>query len=228
MSSYYGRRFPFRPVSDIIRTMTRIRITSAEGPFDSQRVARLAVGLIATAEAMGLLDEMVIRRLDLATFRRIVDRIASAGIGTEVQAALSTSADPKGPAEIGELLGRLALAIEESPVPAHEWPSLDELFGTERLADLLGISPASIRRYQKGTRPTPDVVAGRLHYLATLVGDLAGAYNDFGIRRWFVRRRRLLDGKAPRDLLRGDWDPEGAEAIRIRELARSLGASAAT
>ncbi len=208
--------------------MTGIRITSTEGPFDSQKIARLTVGLIATAEAMGLLDEMVIRRLDLATFRRIVDRIASAGIGTEVQAALSTSAAPEGPAEIGELLGGLAVAIEESPVPVHEWPSLDGLFGTERLADLLGISPASIRRYQKGTRATPDVVAGRLHYLATLVGDLAGAYNDFGIRRWFERPRHLLDGKAPRELLRGDWDPEDPGARRVRELARSLGASAAT
>lgn len=208
--------------------MSGIRIASTEGPFDSQKVARLTVGLIATAEAMGLLDEMVIRRLDMATFRRIVDRIASAGIGTEVQAALSASSDPEGPAQLRELLARLAVAIEESPVPAHEWPSLDALFGTERLAKLLSISPVSVRRYLKGTRPTPDSVAGRLHFLATVVGDLAGAYNDFGIRRWFERKRQLLDGAAPQDLLRGEWDPEGPGAMRVRELARSLGASVAT
>ena len=32
------------------------------------------------------------------------------------------------------------------------------------------------------------MIAGRLHFLATVVGDLAGAYNEIGIRRWFERR----------------------------------------
>ncbi len=213
--------------SDSIRIMSTIRITSAENPFDSQRLARLAVGLITTAEAMGLLGEMEIHRLDLSTFRRIVDRIAAAGIGTEVQAALSA---PMGgePAELRQLLGRLATAIEESPAPAHEWRSLERLFGAERLADLVGVSTASVRRYAAATRDTPDVIAGRLHFLATVVGDLAGAYNEIGIRRWFERRRTLLDGRAPAELLAGEWDPEGPGARRVRDLARSLGASAAT
>lgn len=208
--------------------MTTIRITAVENPFDSQRLARLAVGLITTAEAMGLLGEMEIHRLDLATFRRVVDRIAAAGIGTEIQAALSAPTDGQEPAEIGQLLGRLAVAIEESPVPAHEWGSLERLFGAERLASLLDISPASVRRYQAGSRETPDPIAARLHFLATLVGDLAGAYNEFGIRRWFERSRTLLDGRKPADLLHGEWDPESRDAQRLRELARSLGASAAT
>jgi uncharacterized protein (DUF2384 family) len=208
--------------------MTRIHITSTETPFDSQRLARLAVGLIATAEAMGLLGEMEIDRLDLSTFRGIVDRIASAGIGTEVQAALSAPLADDAAPEMDRLLRRLAVAMEESPAPDHEWPSLDHLFGTERLAQLLGISPASVRRYQSEARPTPDAIAERLHFLAQVVGDLAGAYNDFGIRRWFDRPRSTLDGKAPAALLKGEWDPQGSDAGRIRDLARSLGASAAT
>ena len=40
--------------------MTTIRITSAESPFDTQRLARLAVGLIATADAMGLLGTVLV------------------------------------------------------------------------------------------------------------------------------------------------------------------------
>lgn len=205
-----------------------IRITSVEDPFDSQRLARLAVGLITTAEAMGLLDDMEIRRLDMATFRRIVDRIAAAGIGTEVQAALATTPDRQDPTEIVRLLGRLATAIEESPSPRHEWHSLEHLFGAERLAGLLGISPASVRRYQTGSRETPDEIAARLHFLTTVVGELAGAYNEIGIRRWFERPRTFLDGCKPSDLLRGEWDPESPQVRRVRELARSLGASAAT
>ncbi len=206
--------------------MAKIRITSAVRPFDSQRLARLAVGLITTAEAMGLLGEMEIRRLDLPTFRRIVDQLAAAGIGAEVQAVLSaTSGEPR---EIAQLLGRLAAAVEESPVPAHEWRSLERLFGAEPLARLVGISTASVRRYLAGRRATPDGVASRLHFLATVVGDLAGAYNEIGIRRWFERRRQLLDGRSPAELLDGEWRPEGPEARRVRDLARSLGASAAT
>ena len=177
---------------------------------------------------MGLLGEMEIDRLDLPTFRRIVDRIASAGIGTEVQAALSVPVAKDDAPEIDGLLQRLAEAIEESPAPEHEWPALDQLFGTENLARLLGISPASVRRYLAGTRATPDAIAERLHFVAQVVGDLAGAYNDFGIRRWFERRRSTLGGKAPAALLADEWDPQGRDAGRIRDLARSLGASAAT
>lgn len=207
--------------------MSTIRITSVKDPFDSQKLARLAVALISTADAMGLLGDMVIQRLDLPTFRRIVDRIAAAGIGREVQAALTARGD-RDTVQIPDLLDRMALAIEESPAPAHEWPSLTDVFEADRLAGLLGISAASLRRYRSGARSTPDDVAGRLHFLATVVGDLAGAYNEIGIRHWFERRRVLLDGKAPADLLREGWDPDGPEAKRIRELARSLGASAAT
>ncbi|MEE8526726.1 MAG: hypothetical protein V3T72_22540 [Thermoanaerobaculia bacterium] len=208
--------------------MATIRITSTENPFESQRLARLAAGLLATAEAMGLLGDMVIDRLDLPTMRQIVDRIAAAGIGIEAQAALSVPAGQQEPGEIADLLKRIAIAIEESPAPAYEWRSLEALFGTDQLAALLGTSVASVRRYLTGSRVTPDLVAARLHFLATVVGDLAGAYNDFGIRRWFQRPRQLLDGRSPSELLGKNWDPDSPPAKSVRALARSLGASAAT
>ncbi len=208
--------------------MSTIQITSTTEPFDSPEIARLAVGVISTADAMGLLDDLEIHRLDLSSFREVVDKIASAGIGTEIQAALSAPSGRIGRPEMSRLLDRLALAIEESPAPSHEWRSLEDLLGTERITTLLGISPASVRRYRSGTRPTPDKLAARLHFLATLVGDLAGAYNDFGIRRWFDRPRTLLGGKTPADLMQGDWDPEALQLRRLRELAQALTASPAT
>ena len=121
-------------------------------------------------------------------------------------------------------------ALEESPAPLYEWQRMTSLFQREQeeLAALLGISLSSLRRYNAKERETPDHVAARLHFLALLTGDLAGAYNHMGVRRWFWRKRTLLDGKAPKDLLRGDWGPGDPGPERVRALARSLAAGSAT
>jgi hypothetical protein len=208
--------------------MSAIRITSASGPFLTPDLVRQAVGIISKADAMGLLPDLKIQRLDLPSFRAVVGKIADAGIGTEVQAALSAPEGRLSSPELSRLLDRLEIAIEESPSPEHEWPSLEKIFSTDRLASLLGTSSPSVRRYGSGARSTPDALAGRLHFLATIVGDLAGAYNEIGIRRWFDRQRSVLDDKAPADFLVGDWNPEDAGPLRLRALAQSLISSPAT
>jgi hypothetical protein len=71
-------------------------------------------------------------------------------------------------------------------------------------------------------------VAARLHFLALVVGDLAGSYNDVGIRRWFHRKRTLLDGRSPASLLKGEWDPDEEGPARVRQLARDLVSLSAT
>ena len=91
------------------------------------------------------------------------------------------------------MLPRVNEALDASPVPASEWPALHRVLGPDLLARLLQISTVSLRRYQSGARKTPDDVAVRLHALALMVGDLAGAYNDAGIRRWFARPRTIRD-----------------------------------
>ncbi len=111
---------------------------------------------------------------------------------------------------------------------SSEWPHLVEIFGVDQLARLLAISPSSVRRYKEHARTTPDDIAGRLHFLALVVGDLAGAYNDIGIRRWFERARTLLGNRAPQEFLRGEWHPNDPGPTKVRELARSLVAAAAT
>ena len=58
-------------------------------------------------------------------------------------------------------------------------------------------SDSLIRKAGIGDRETPDIVAARVHVLALVVGDLAGAYNDLGIRRWFHRKRTVLHGDTP-------------------------------
>lgn len=208
--------------------MSAIRITSASGPFLTPDLIRQAVGIISKADAMGLLPDLKIQRLDLPSFRAVVGKIAEAGIGTEVQAALAAPEGRLSPPELSRLLDRLEIAIEESPAPEHEWRSLEKVFSADRLAALLGTSSPSVRRYSAGARSTPDALAARLHFLATIVGDLAGAYNEIGIRRWFDRQRSQLEGKAPADVLQGDWSPEDSGPRRLRELAQALVASPAT
>jgi len=122
----------------------------------------------------------------------------------------------------------MVAALEASPVPKFEWAGLARVFPPEDLATLLHISASSLKRYEHGERTTPDAVAARLHFLALVVGDLAGSYNDIGIRRWFQRKRTLLDNRAPAAILAADWDPDDEGPMRVRALARSLTTLSAT
>jgi hypothetical protein len=216
--------FPIGSSSDTIRIMAVIHIESVAEPFDEPDAARRAARIISTADAMGLLGDLEVAQLNLAAFREIVDRIAAAGIGLEVRAALAAN----GSAVDGVLLRRLAEALEASPVPEHEWDTVGRLFPVEELEGLLDVSAASVRRYRAGERSTPDVVADRLHFLATVVGDLAGSYNTVGIRRWFHRRRQALGGRAPAELMDEGWLPEDEGPAAVRRLARSLLGAPAT
>lgn len=204
-----------------------VRIRAVSEPFETAdaEAAREAIEALLLADAMGLLGEPEIERLDLAALRRVARAAAEAGIG-----ALPTALTARRvrPGELHAILRALRAALEDSPTPTREWAALLPLFGVEDLARLLGVAPVSIRRYASGARPTPDPVAARLHFLARVVAELKGAYNDVGVRRWFQRRRTALGGKAPAQVLTGDWDPEDRGARKVLELARSLAFSPAT
>jgi hypothetical protein len=122
----------------------------------------------------------------------------------------------------------LIAALEASPVPKSEWGGLARAFAPEDLSTLVNVSVSSLKRYQSGERETPDDVAARLHFLALVVGDLDGSYNTIGVRRWFQRKRSLLDGRAPAALLKGNWDPDDDGPQRVRQLARELVSLSAT
>jgi hypothetical protein len=166
-------------------------------------------------------------RGELAAIRHVATRVGRAGIATATAAALNNVETPTSD-ELAALLETMIAALEASPAPKFEWAGLLRVMDPDALASLLNVSASSLKRYQSGERATPDSVAARLHYLALVVGDLAGSYNDIGIRRWFQRRRSLLDGRTPADLLNGDWDPDDAGPARVRELARDLVSLSAT
>lgn len=202
--------------------MTIIRIQSVEEPFATPGTVRAAVSFLSRAETMGFLGDDDVDHLDIDAVRKVSDAMARAGLGSGPGALLHVPDDEISGKDIAAVLAELEDILESSPAPDREWPILNDMFGIETLASLLGISPASVRRYLRGERATPDRVAGRLHFLAMVVSDLSGAYNDFGIRRWFVRERRGLDGAAPREILSNDWDPDDSGPRRVRGLARAL------
>ena len=212
--------------SDTIRSMATIQIRSIEPPLDHPEATDAAVDVLKQMEAMGLLPQEV-DELTLEVMRSVAMRAAEAGIGESAAASLRSS--PRlSPTRVASVLRELESALEGSPAPAFEWPATVELFGVERLAALLGISIASLRRYAANQRPTPDVVAARLHLVARIVAELRGAYSEVGVRRWFERSRSQLGGRSPDTLLTGEWDPDGTDAERLLALARSLSASPAS
>ena len=205
-----------------------IQLKSVNHPFRSLAVYQHAVSAIKRAEAMGLLpDKEVIEVLDRQTLTRVLTDIARAGIGRGLFAGLAEPADLDAE-HLGKLLEQLNDALEESPAPAHEWAHLVGILGVDQLARLLAVSPSSVRRYKQSARATPDDIAARLHFLALVVGDLAGAYNDIGIRRWFERPRTPLANRAPQEFLRRAWSPHDTGPTKIRDLARGLASAGAT
>jgi hypothetical protein len=202
-----------------------IRIESAKAPFTLPGVAFQAMTTLGRADAMGLLPANEhIETLDLPSFRNAVRHIHRAGIARNIQLDLTNVSTPN----LERTLEHLNLALEESPVPEFEWNRLAEVLGLELLSRLLDISGSSIRRYRANARTTPDDVAERLHFLSLVVGDLAGAYNEIGIRQWFERKRAQLDGRTPLDWLKGRWKPAQTGPRRVQDLARALVASPAT
>jgi len=208
--------------------MVAVRIGTVEPPLDRPALVEPATRLLRRALALGLLgDQEKLDRLDLDLVRRIAREASTAGIGLD--AAVALLHEDAGTQRFVRLIERLEDSLTESPLPTREVPELLRVFDRAELATLLGTSSVSLGRYLSGSREWPDKLAARIHWLALVVSDLHGAYNDFGVRRWFDRARAQLGGRAPRQALGSGWDPDSPEAERVRQLAASLaGVGAAT
>lgn len=214
-------RLPSGIPPDTISIMTMIRITTVDAPLDAQSTRSQALDLVRRASAAGLLSgHGLIEKLDMALLRSIAYEAAAEGVGQE--AALALLDERAGPDQVAAAISQLGDALSESPIPARELQQLLTVEDVEQIAELTGSSPVSLRRYAAGTRRMPDELAERIHWLALVVADLSGAYNEFGIRRWFVRPRTQLAGRAPSDYLHGGWDPQSGEVESVRKLAAAL------
>ncbi len=182
--------------------------------------------VLSLAAIMGVLRQPRIEALDAAVWNRAMEDLAKADLVRAMPEARAEATGRDSPA-FERALDAVREALEASPAPRTEWPVLRRMLGDELLRMLLGVAQTSLLRYSAGQRPTPDPVARRLHFLATVVAELAGAYNDFGVRRWFARSRTALADRSPARLLRSGWDPDSPEANRVLALARSLRGSPA-
>ena len=206
--------------------MSNLHIQSVRSPFDEPRLASVAMAALSRADAMGLLSRQI-TCLDNSAMKGLQTGMAEAGIGHTFLAELHRQ-PCSDPARLCALLEKISEALDQSPAPAHEWRILQDVLGLDLLARLLGVSQSSARRYSSGSRSTPDAVAGRLHFLAFIVGDLAGAYNNIGVRRWFARQRTRLDGSTPAQALGERWSPDDDGPCGVQELGRALRSSPAT
>lgn len=204
------------------------QMQSNREPFNNPVIAYTAIRALTTADAMGLLSQSF-TRLDDSAIRDLWAGMVEAGIGQAFREELAWPAfDRYDLNRLSSALEKTIEALEQSPVPNREWHAIRDVLGLQLLTRLLRVSQASARRYWSGVRSTPDAVAARLHFLALLVGDLAGTYNDIGVRRWFERPRARLDGDTPAQALGADWSPEDDGPQRVRSLARALVTFAAT
>ena len=208
--------------------MTAVHDRSVSHPSLEPDDAADVLAALRLLDAMGLLPlKTPLERLDLATLRRAVRAASAAGIGRDA-ATLLRGGGAADPATIRRVVAQLREALEDSPVPQSEIRELLGIFDPDALGALVGASASSLRRYALGARATPADVAARIHWLAKVVGDLRGAYNDAGVKRWFERRRAQLDDRPPRALLLGAWDPEDDGPRAVRALARALSGGGAT
>jgi hypothetical protein len=208
--------------------MAAVHISTIAPPLDRPALVDPAIRLLRRALALGLLaDREHVDRLDLELVRGIAHEAIAAGIGHDAAVALLQS--DLGASRLAGLIERLDDSLAQSALPDREVPELLHVFDRDELATLAGTSSVSLGRYLSGARTWPDALAARMHWLALVLADLEGAYNAFGVRRWFDRQRAQLDGRSPRQVLGSDWDPSSPDVERVRQLAASLaGVGAAT
>ena len=186
-------------------------------PTGEANAIHMMMRVVGFAETIRLIPRAQEAGASVETFNEALSGLARLGVARHIR-PLDV---PATPAMLERASGAILSALENSPVPEAEWTPLSETLG-DGLAGMLEISPSSVARYRSGERATPDLVAARLHVLAMIVSDLAGSYNEFGVRRWFQRPRTALQGRAPNEILSHNWSCDADDVSLVRDLARSL------
>lgn len=98
------------------------------------------------------------------------------------------------------------------------------------VAQFVGVSESSVRRYLAGKRHPAEDVARRLDHLSAIVEELRWSWTKEGVRQWFLRPRiGLFDGRSPAQILDGGkWNPVDPEPKALLDLAISGRSSDAT
>ena len=208
--------------------MSKIHKPSTDNPLD-KKVIIAALDFIIKAESMGLIEEPVdTLNLTLDVIISVAKKVVEEGLGRKIVI------DPNRwyEYESNDLclkLKALSDVLEHSPTPDKEWTRVRMVISEKLLAEILHISEKSSRRYEQGERQASDEVHAKLHWIALLLGDLLGSYNELGARNWFLRARKSFNGKTPYQLLAGkDWKPDDEIPSKIKEFVKSLNGAMGT
>ena len=156
-----------------------IRIVSVRSPFDNPEIASARdLGRDASGRhgpARRAFDQSA---STCREWERVARDVTRAGVCKEMaRGALWSGRAGTGPLP-GDASSTSTRPSARGSMPASEWPACSG-YSESTCSPVCSASPAvSLRRYLSGVRCTPDDVAVRLHALALIVGDLAGAYND--------------------------------------------------
>lgn len=203
--------------------MKKLHNKSKSYPISDPDIARLAAQNMIVAESMGIYGTKPRETADFSALRQTLRQLWDAGIAQKSKYILGNiQFESASKSQIIDCLNNALQGMVHSPLPESELPTLEKRLGFELLSRLLGIHASSLQRYKAGKRDIPDEIANQLHFLALLIGDLSGSYNDFGIRLWFLRKRKVLGNKAPVQILSGRWSPESPGAEKVRRLAHDL------
>lgn len=209
--------------------MLEIQISPENVPTTNLALLQRLMSLFARAAAIGVLSTERITSLDPKTIKRVVGALQEQRLAPRASIDIAplmkigaADLDTATAKRMEVAVDHLVDALGQSPAPSSEWSTMREVFGDEPLCRLVGVSDSSMRRYASSGRSTPQAVAERLHWLAMVVADLSGAYNNFGIRRWFERPRAQLGGLSPREALGEHWRVDDPGAERVRALAAVL------
>lgn len=185
------------------------------------RLSNLGLLLLPNLDLAALIPAKQDEPDSLGAARYTLRAFAMQGIARDAS-AMAEQATAEEIQQVQQAIASAISAIEQSPLPTQEWPKMTELLGEELLGTLVGTSSSSLHRYRARERSTPDTIAERLHAITLITADLAGSYNDFGIRRWFTRPRAQLEGRAPIEIMKGEWTPEDEDFQKVKRLAAAL------
>ncbi|KKR46662.1 MAG: hypothetical protein A3A97_00110 [Candidatus Terrybacteria bacterium RIFCSPLOWO2_01_FULL_40_23] len=115
------------------------------------------------------------------------------------------------------------------------WDAVQDTLGVDITAALITgqaricKARAKFFEYDADPQNAPVEVIKRFNFVTKIVFLLEGSYNDFGIQRWFLRKRAQLDDASPLEILKGDWDPQDPEPQKVLKLAKeTYGGQSAT
>lgn len=97
-----------------------------------------------------------------------------------------------------------------------------KILGLGLLASILNVSEPELKAYIANPGSISEIILRRLAFLIEVVDILKDAYNDRGIRQWFLRKRIQLNDKSPVEILRENWNPENTDPHSVLELAKGI------